>query len=255
MRRSLVVPSLAFCASALGALVLISTLFARPTLAGSARSSDLVQQAIAFHDPQGVWQNGVFRLHLEETRPDGPSRETTLLVDNAGGRFEIATQRDGAQIDGVLGPEGCEMRLNGSTQFSDAEQEKYRLTCERLEWLRNYYAYLWGLPMKLHDMGTVLDPEVLETTYQDRSVHAVRVTYEEEVGSDIWYFYLDTETHALSGYRFFHDEAKGDGEYITLEGEVEVGGLRLPKARAWYTNVEDRYLGTDTLISLEILSP
>ena len=255
MKRSLLVPSLTLCAMALCAGVLISTLAAGPTLADSALSSRLVQQAIAFHDPQGLWQNGVFRLHLEETRPDGPARQTTLLIDNAAGRFEIATQREGAQIDGVLDPEGCEMRLNGSTQFSGEEQEKYRLTCDRLEWLRNYYAYLWGLPMKLHDASTVLDPDVLETTYQNRSVQAVRVTYEEAAGSDIWYFYLDTETHALSGYRFFHDEAKGDGEYITLAGEVEAGGLRLPKARAWYTNAEDRYLGTDTLVSLEILSP
>jgi hypothetical protein len=230
-------------------------LSAGPVAADLSRSAALVEQAIAFHDPQGLWKNGVFRLRLEETRPDGPSRKTTLLVDNASGRFEITTQRDGAQIDGVLADGGCEMRLNGSTQFSDEDEEKYRLTCERLEWLRDYYVYLWGLPMKLLDEGTVLDPDVLDTTYQERPVQAVRVTYDLSVGSDIWYFYLDTETHALAGYRFFHDEAKGDGEYITLEGQIEAGGLRLPKSRAWFTNAEERYLGTDTLVSLEILSP
>lgn len=239
----------------LWAIGLSLALSAGPIMADSSRSSAVVEQTITFHDPQGVWQHGIFRMRLEETRPDGPSRETTLLIDNANGRFEIATQRDDAQIDGVLGRDGCEMRLNGSTLFSEEEREKYRLTCERLEWLRNYYAYLWGLPMKLHDKGTLLDPDVLETTYQGQSVQAVRVRYDPEVGSDIWYFYLDTETHALAGYRFFHDEAKGDGEYITLEGQVEAGGLRLPKARAWYTNAEDRYLGTDTLVSLEVLSP
>ena len=242
--------SIALCVTALSL-----ALSAGPTAAGSSPSSELVEQVIGFHDPQGLWQDGIFRLQLDETRPDGPSRETTLLFDNARGRFEIATQREDAQIDGVLDRDGCEVRLNGSTQFNDEEKEKYRLSCERLEWLRNYYAYLWGLPMKLHDEGTFLDPDVLETIYQDRPVQAVRVIYDPEVGSDVWYFYLDTETHALAGYRFFHDEAKGDGEYITLEGQVEVGGLRLPKARAWYTNAEDRYLGTDTLVSLEILSP
>ena len=255
MQRSLNVHPITVCAYPLFVIASVLALAAGPAGADSSRSADLVEQAIAFHDPDGIWQDGVFRLHLQETRPDGPARKTTLLVDNSSGRFEIATQRDGAQIDGVLAEGGCEMRLDGSTQFSDEDKEKYRLTCERLEWLRNYYVYVWGLPMKLHDAGTVLDPDVLETSYQDRSVQAVRVTYEKAVGSDIWYFYLDTETHALAGYRFFHDEAKGDGEYITLEGEVEAGGLRLPKARAWYTNAEDRYLGTDTLVSLEILSP
>ena len=237
------------------AIALTLVFLAGPIVADSSRSSALVDQAIAFHDPHSVWQDGVFRLQLEETRPDGPSRETTLFIDNASGRFEIATQRDGAQIDGVLGDGSCELRLNGSAHFSDEEREKYRLTCERLEWLRNYYAYLWGLPMKLLDKGTLLDPDVLDTTYQGEAVQAVRVSYDPEVGSDVWYFYLETETHALAGYRFFHDEAKGDGEYILLEGQVEAGGLRLPKSRAWYTNAEDRYLGTDTLVSLEILSP
>jgi len=248
-------PTWSLVSTALWATVLSLALTAGPAVSDSSGSSDLVEQAIAFHDPQGVWQYGVLRLHLEETRPDGPSRETTLLIDNTRGRFEIATQRDGAQIDGVLDGAGCEMRLNGSTHFSHEEKEKYRLTCERLEWLRNYYAYLWGLPMKLLDKGTLLEPDVLDTTYPGETVQAVRVRYDPEVGSDVWYFYLDTETHALAGYRFCHDEAQGDGEYITLEGQVEAGGLRLPKKRAWYTNAEDRYLGTDTLVSLEVLTP
>lgn len=255
MQRSLTVHPVKACTLALVVLVSILALLVGSVEADSSRSADLLEKSIAFHDPEGIWQDGVFQMHLEETRPDGPTRKTTLLIDNSTGRFEIATQRDGAQIDGVLAEGGCELRLDGSTELTEEERGKYRLTCERLEWLRNYYVYLWGLPMKLRDNGTFLDPEVLETTYQDRAVDAVRVTYDPEVGSDVWYFYLDTETHSLAGYRFFHDEAKGDGEYITLEGKVEAGGLRLPKARAWYTNAENRHLGTDTLISLEILAP
>ena len=235
-------------------LVSISLLVAGPVWADSSRAADLLAKSIAFHDPDGIWQEGILQLHLEETRPDGPSRKTTLLIDNSMGRFEITTQRDGARIDGVLEGAGCELRLDGSTEFTEEDREKYRLTCERLEGLRNYYVYLWGLPMKLLDGGTLLDPDAVVTTYQDNPVRALRVSYNPEVGSDIWYFYLDTETHALAGYRFFHDEAKGDGEYITLDGMIEAGGLQLPKARAWYTNAEDRYLGTDTLVSLEILS-
>ena len=50
------------------------------------------------------------------------------------------------------------------------------------------------------------------------------------------------------GYRFFHDEPRNDGEYVTLEGEVAIDGLRIPKTRAWYYNRDDGYLGTDTLV-------
>ncbi len=39
-----------------------------------------------------------------------------------------------------------------------------------------------------------------------------------------------------------------DGEYILLEGERDVLGMRIPVERRWFTNAEDRYLGTDVLV-------
>jgi len=61
--------------------------------------------------------------------------------------------------------------------------------------------------------------------------------------------------HSLVAYRFFHDEAAGDGEWITLEGELAGAGLRLPQSRSWYTNTGDEYLGRDRLVKVEPLSP
>jgi hypothetical protein len=47
-------------------------------------------------------------------------------------------------------------------------------------------------------------------------------------------------------------DVMGNNEYILLEGEVSGEGLRLPRTRTWYTNAEDRLLGTDTLTGLEV---
>ena len=52
----------------------------------------------------------------------------------------------------------------------------------------------------------------------------------------------------MIGYRFYHDESKNDGEYITLEGEIEIEGIKMPKDRYWYMNVNDRFLGADLLV-------
>ena len=41
--------------------------------------------------------------------------------------------------------------------------------------------------MKLRDAGTRLG-EVTETTFAEREVFGLRVTYEPEVGGDTWYF-------------------------------------------------------------------
>jgi hypothetical protein len=223
-----------------------SSAIARPTASG------IIERSIAYHDPQGHWGRARFRLHLAETRPDGSQRSTILVIDQPEEHFEIATSRQGARIEGALSGGRCTLMLDGSTDFSDAERERFRLTCDRLAWLRDYYTYLWGLPMKLRDPGTRIDPRVEDAQYRHQPVWAVRVTYDETVGSDTWYFYFDRQTCALIGYRFYHDEGKGDGEHIVLEGETEVDSLRLPTTRAWYTNAESRHLGTDTLESIEI---
>lgn len=215
-------------------------------------ASFVVEQSIEYHDPRGLWGDARFRLDLRETRPDGTERRTRIQFHNALDSFEILTQRNEAEIEGLMAAGECIMTLNGSTKFSDAEREEYRLTCDRLGWLRDYYTYLWGLPMKLGDPGTLIDQDVTAGSYQKQEVWSVRVTYDDSVGSDTWYFYFDQQSYALVGYRFYHDEAKGDGEYIVLEGETEVSGLKIPTQRAWYVNADDRHLGNDILVDIEV---
>jgi hypothetical protein len=215
-------------------------------------ASFVVERSIAYHDPLGHWDRARFRLNLRETRPDGTERQTRLVFHKPLDSFEIQTDRDEARIEGLMAAGECVLTLNGSIEFSEAEREKFRLTCERIGWLRDYYTYLWGLPMKLHDPGTLIDPEVTDAWYQERPVWSVRATYDESVGSDTWYFYFDQLTYALVGYRFYHDEAKRDGEYIVLEGETEASGLKIPTKRAWYVNADGRHLGDDILVDLEV---
>jgi len=237
---------------ALTAVAIVVTVSA-PLVAQPRSAEELLAKAIAYHDPDDLWRQGIWRLTLGETRPDGTVRRTVLILDNPAGGFDYSTQDGDNRIEGSLTNDGCTFRLNGSGTFSEEEQEQHRLTCERLERMRNYYTYLWGLPMKLRDAGTRLDATVGSETFGSSPVTVLRVGYEEPVGRDTWYFYLDPSSYALVGYRFFHDESANDGEYIHLEQEVEHESLRIPRVRAWYTNADQRYLGTDTLESLERL--
>jgi len=237
---------------ALTAVAIVVTVSA-PLVAQPRSAEELLAKAIAYHDPDDLWRQGIWRLTLGETRPDGTVRRTVLILDNPAGRFDYSTQDRDDRIEGSLTNDGCSLRLNGSSTFSEEERERHRLTCERLERMRNYYTYLWGLPMKLRDPGTRLDAVVGSDTFGGSTVTVLRVGYEEPVGKDTWYIYLDPSSYALVGYRFFHDESANDGEYIHLEQEVETESLRIPRVRAWYTNADQRYLGTDTLESLERL--
>lgn len=216
-------------------------------------AQEVLSRSIAYHDPAGIWTAGAFRYRIVGTRPLAGPTFTTIVIDNAAGRFHLERERFGRMIETTITGEDCWTRLDGSSEYSEAEAERFGLSCESMLTTRDYHVYLYGLPMKLRDAGTEIDPDATRTTFEGHDVWQVRVTYDPEVGSDTWYFYFDPSTWALTGYRFYHDEEAGDGEYIVLDREVEGGGLRLPKVRAWYAHGDDRHVGTDTIQAIERL--
>lgn len=157
---------------------------------------------------------------------------------------------DGRALGIVVENDRAEVRLDGKADISGEELKRYRLTPAELLTKRNFYLYLYGLPMKLRDPGTRLDPKVKETVFQGRAVYELRVTYDKSVGRDTWHFYLDRLTCALVGHRFHHDEAAGDGEYAVLSEEVSGQGLRLPRVRKWHRNKGNELFITHTILSI-----
>ncbi len=208
-------------------------------------AEEILSRSIAHHDPDGSFLSQAWCLSFRETRPQASDRRSEILVDVPGERFQMKRQAE-HNVAGTIDGELCEMTLDGRRDLSEAERQEHNISCQRLRLMQSYYVYLWGLPMKLRDPGTHLG-EVETTDFMGQPVYGLRVTYDLEVGEDIWYFYFDRQSAALVGYRFYHDEAKNDGEYIVLTGEHEAHGMRLPASRAWYTHQGDRHLGTDIL--------
>ncbi len=232
--------------------VAVLAAFTASALSAQPTPEMVVERAIAYHDPQNVLMTQAHSFSFLETRPDAPDRHSEVMIDVARDNFRFI-RRGEHTVAGRLEQGQCEVSLDGRTELTEEERTEHRLDCDRLERMRNYYVYLWGLPMKLRDPGTRLGA-VTRTKLDRRSVYALRVTYDESVGKDTWIFYFDRGNYALVGYRFFHDESKNDGEYIVLDGEARLGRLRLPKHRTWYTHQGNRLLGTDTLESIERVS-
>lgn len=229
------------------------TLGAQPAHSQPVPSAEeLVERTLAYHDPGGAWAAGRHRFRLREERPGSRDRATVVTLEPGTRGFAFRSEREGRVLEARLDDGGCTATIDGVADFSAELRDRYRLSCEGLAWLRAYYGYLLGLPMKLRDPGTRLGA-VERTRFADQDVLALRVTYDAEVGSDVWYFYVDPATHALVGARFYHDEAAGDGEYLVFEGETAADGARWPRARRWYTNAEGEYLGADIIEHYERL--
>jgi len=213
----------------------------------SITADQLLEKSIAYHDPNRVWNTFTGSLSITATRPNAPDRVSLITLDHPSQYFSMTITQDSSVTTHVLEKGTCSYRLNGRSEFSKEEEEKYRLTCERTHMMKNYYSYLYGLPMKLKDPGTVLEPAVYNKTFKGSQYLALKVTYDAEVGKDTWYFYFNPGTYALEVYQFYHDETKNDGEYILLDGLMDVQTMKIPQNRSWYTNKENTFLGADLL--------
>jgi len=59
------------------------------------------------------------------------------------------------------------------------------------------YTFLYGLPIKLKDRGTIIDRKVYNKTFKGKMYNVLKVSYNEPIGKGIWYFYFDPSTSAL----------------------------------------------------------
>ncbi|MFQ5743530.1 MAG: DUF6503 family protein [Acidobacteriota bacterium] len=215
----------------------------------------LLDRAIAYHDPDGIWSRKPLRFDIKMGHSEWWDRNVDLFVDNASGIFELHMTWHEDIIEVTRRGDTWTTKLNGSESITREDREKHDLEPEQLSYWSNYFLFLLGLPMKLKDPGTILDPGPTAMTFQGREVLAIRATYEPEVGTDTWYLFFEPGTGRLLGCQFFHDQDKNDGDTMVFEGEVVVGGLRLPKRRTWYSNSDGSLRGTDTIRSVQIIEP
>lgn len=190
----------------------------------------VLDKSIQYHDPKNQWSSFNHQMDIVSERPDGPDRKTTVLINNNLGYF--SQTEEGNKMEIIM--DSC----------SQIPMDK---TCDNVKRTRNYYVYLWGLPMKLKDQGTVIDKKLVEERFEGTDCYVLRVPYDE----DIWYFYIDKSTFAMWGYMFYKDEPTKKGEVIYLDGESKIEDMRIPKRRKWVTTPDGKFLGTDILTSFK----
>lgn len=212
-------------------------------------ASALLDKSIAFHDPHNNWNKFEGMLSFSVERPDKPDGKRKVFIDNEGQSFSFWAQYDDGLLQYNVDSDRGAAKWNGKKEISEAMVEKYRISADRAVMYRDYYTYLYGMPMKLKDLGTIIDPEVKEVEFYGKTYNRIRVTYDDSVGDDIWYFYFSPTTHAMEAYQFFHDESKNDGEYILFEEIVEIDKVKIPRIRKWYYNSDNKFLATDVLIN------
>ncbi|MEJ1221655.1 DUF6503 family protein [Sediminicola sp. 1XM1-17] len=210
-------------------------------------ANQLLQKTMAYHDPNNNWSSfsGAFKVLMKT--PNSSERKSIIQINLPQEQFNLNVEKDGNTLEYKLKGKTCTLLLNGSPEITEAQQKSFNLNCERANMMKDYYTYLYGLPMKLKDPGTIIDPKVQHKKLKNKEYLVLKVTYEEGVGGDTWYFYFDPASYAMEAYQFYHDESKNDGEYILLKDQENINDIRMPKTREWYYNKDHKFLGTDIL--------
>lgn len=222
-------------------------LFSLSSISQELSGNELLEKAIAYHDPNGNWESfkGGFQVTMET--PNSSNRVSKIHIDLLREEFVLDVVKEKDSYAYIIKKDSCKISLNGSLEITAQQSKAHRLNCERGIMMKDYYTYLYGLPMKLKDPGTIISQKVEKRTFKEKEYLVLKVNYAKEVGEDVWYFYFDPKTYGMEVYQFFHDESKNDGEYILLKGLENIHEIKMPKTRAWYYNKDDKYLGTDIL--------
>jgi len=228
-------------------LILLALFFSIQSFSQEITGKQLLEKAIQYHDPNGNWETFKGTLFVTMETPNSPKRESEIQIDFANQFFSVKAKSGKNQSEYIVEKDSIQILFNGNKNPSEEILKKNKLSRERAKMYQNYYTYLYGLPMKLKDEGTIIHNKVERKTFKGKQYLVLKATYKKEVGKDTWYFYFNPKTFAMEVYQFFHDESKNDGEYILLSKEETINGVKMPKNRAWFMNKEDKYLGTDIL--------
>jgi len=222
------------------------------SLAQELTANELLAKTIAYHDPHNNWPTFKGKLNVISKTPEKLDRTTEIVISLADENFHARSTRDAETSNYIITKGKCIVSQIDSLRIANLIEKPKRSHCETTKRYSNYYLYLYGLPMKLKDPGTLIDPKLEKRSFKGVDYWVLKVTYDEEVGTDIWYFYFDLETYAMKVYQFFRNDTDGNlnkesGEYILLSEEQTINGIKMPKTRAWYYNKDEKYLGTDIL--------
>ena len=129
--------------------------------------SQLLEKAIEYHDPNGNWAtfSGTFNVTMKT--PTKSDRHSIISLDLPNEYFELFAAQDKTSYQYILEGQKCNINFNGHIATED-EKITNNLSCERAKMYQNYYTYLYGLPMKLKDAGTIIHEKVALKKFKGR---------------------------------------------------------------------------------------
>lgn len=212
-------------------------------------STYLLEQSKKYHDPNESWSQLDWKFHIQEPRTQNPARYSMVSLNNQNGTFELLRSREQSISAHKIDASGnAEVLLDGSKDFPEELEKKYRLNAARNQGYRKFYQMMYGLPMSLTD-DLITEIKAAETViFNKEEAYKIQIQLKEAMIGQYWRIFLSTKSHKVIGLEIVGEENAVAGERLFFDGEFNYKGIQIPRIRHWYDIETEAYSGSDIIL-------
>lgn len=194
-------------------------------------ATEVLDRSIMFHDPNNNWNsfNETINLKSQSIFSDNQPENITLTFDVAQDRLCYLNDQ----------------RHVGCCFIDTVTQEMFKnVDCSGYTWTKDFYTYIWGLPMKLKDPNTKINTTFPIVTFNNTDCYELSTSYEKEH----WMYFINTKSFYLEGFKFITKSDSTKGEIVINNASEKIDNISFQKNRTWF-DLKMKLIGTDSLIT------
>ena len=194
----------------------------------------IVNNAIKFHDPNSSWSSLHANFHFQSCFKHNPFSPENLEV-------EINVPENKFKYSNIERDFAAVYRKDTCETISSVGN------CNNYSWTKNFYTYVWRLPMKLQDPGTAIDSVFSIEKLSNDNCYKIAVNYPNENFN----FYFKCSNFELHAFSFLKNDSSGHGEFVEMKGTFSFKEIKSPQKRTWKDIHTRDTLGTNTVTNIE----
>jgi hypothetical protein len=187
----------------------------------------ILEKSIAFHDPSNQWETfrDSFKLTSNSKWSEWKDEHLQIMID---------VPHNTVKYHNIEKKVKCLFEQDSSFALIDScDCSPYN------SWTKDFYTYIWGLPMKLKDPKTTITQLPNKIMFFEDSCYVLQTEYSNEQ----WEYYISDEDYYLAGFRFEKKDGSG-GEIVRNVGIENWNGINTPLKRVWF-ELNESLVGTD----------
>jgi len=211
-------------------------------------ASTVLNQSIKVHDAKNNWNTTNLEIQIQEPRISNPHRYSMVKLNNNTGAFELSRNKEQHIAKYSINEKGESTVLLDDKKIVDSVIiKKYKLSANRNNNYKRFYAMMYGLPMSIPEHSEIISGGA-KIIYNKEPCYKIEIELKEPIITKFWNVYISQKSNYVVGIEIFHEDDKTKGERMYFENLIEINDIKVPRIRHWYNLKNNDYGGSDIII-------